>query len=341
MLNIRKKKKWFIVIFLLVVLGTFFYLWLQKSEFLSEEIRREKFPGEFRGDTFEPASQIKKPISGSWQNKDFFFETLDEDLESGLDKTSCQYKVLSYAPNGQEQSSGWRNRKCNSLSLVGVGVEKWCPFEGERSCWIFISSRDKAQNQHLSSEEKGSVQYYHIDWTSPDVEKVSIEGEKAQARVTDNFKITGCNLYLDGKDLGPMTFSAPGCQRECSAFKTFSTDFEPGEHQLWAVCRDAAQNYGKGEELVIKENLPPQISSCRVTPSQGTVETQFQFKLDAHDADGDTLTFLWEFGDGESSQEFNPSHRYIGPGTFTPKVKVLDAFNGEASCSTAWAVVGE
>lgn len=341
MINVRKKKRWLILIFILIVLGISLYLWFQKSEFLPKETREEKIPEELRGDTFEPASQVKKPLSGSWQNNDFFFETLDEDLESGLDKTSCQYKVLSYGLDGQEYSSSWRSRKCNSSSLVGVGEERWCPFEGERACWIFISSRDKAQNQHLSSKEKGSVKYYHIDWSLPYVGKVSIEGENAQVRVTDNLKVTGCNLYLDGEDLGPMTLSVPGCQKECAAFKTFSADFEPGEHRLWAVCRDAAHNYDKGEELVIKENSPPQISSCRVTPSQGTIGTQFQFKIDVHDIDGDALTFLWEFGDGESSEELSPPHRYVRSGTFTPKVKVFDGFGEEASCSTAWVVVTE
>ena len=41
-------------------------------------------------------------------------------------------------------------------------------------------------------------------------------------------------------------------------------------------------------------------------------------------------TFLWEFGDGKTSTEVNPSHTYIKPGTY--KVK-LSAFNGECFTS--------
>ena len=226
MLDIKKKRKWLILVFILIVLATFLYLWLQKSEFFPQEILSEKTSGVSKGDMFEPASQIRSPAAGSWQNRDFWIKTLDEDLESGLNINSCQYKILSYEFNGQEYSSGWWGRKCNSLSLVGVGEGKWCSLEGERACWFFIFSRDKAQNQHLPSEEKGSVKYYNIDWTPPEVGEVAIQGSNAQVKIADNFKITGCNLYLDGKDLGPMTFSVPGCQKECSAFKNFSAKFE-------------------------------------------------------------------------------------------------------------------
>ena len=43
------------------------------------------------------------------------------------------------------------------------------------------------------------------------------------------------------------------------------------------------------------------------------------------DEDGDTLSYLWNFGDGETSQESNPVHTYAAVGTYTVKLTVSDA----------------
>ena len=336
------KKKWFWFSLLLIVgLGIFLYFWLQKPEVLKKFLPEEVIPEELKWDKFEPASQIKKPVSGSWQNRDFYIETLDEDLESGINPASCQYKVLSYDSEGIEYSSGWRSRKCNFLDWITLGPEKWCRFEGEKACWVFITSQDRAGNQHLPAQAKGSVKYYHIDWTPPQVSQVFIEEGKAKAEVFDNLKITACSLYFDDKNLGLMSFLVPGCQKECLAEKEIDLKLAPGEHRLLAACRDAARNYSWGEELLLKENQPPKISSCRVSPVQGEILTDFQFFIEASDPDADSLSYFWEFGDGESSDKENPVHQYLKNGTFEPKVKVFDGRGGQDSCSTAWVIVGD
>ncbi len=335
-------KKFWVIVLALIGIGLFiFFFYFPEKGIPIGEILPGFIPEEYKSDKFEPASQIKKPDSGVWQSKDFSIDILDEDLESGLDNTSCQYKILSYEPDGKEHSSGWQKRKCNFLSWVGVGLEKWCRFEGEKACWVFVSSEDRAGNRHSPAEEKGSVKYYHIDWTAPQVGKVFLEDGEAKVSISDNLKIAGCNLYLDNENLGPMSFLIPGCQANCDAFKTFNLELEPGSHLLFAVCQDAAGNYGKGEEFLIKENIPPKISSCRITPTQGNIQTNFQFQVEASDPDGDSLNFLWDFGDGENSQEKNPLHKYSQVGTFEPKVKVFDGRGGEDDCSTAWAIVTE
>ncbi len=343
MKKFRISKRFWLVFLALIGIGLFvWFFWFSGMGILNGEGWPGQIPSkELKGDKSEPSSQIKLPLSGSWQDRDFPIETLDEDLETGLDNGSCQYKVLSYEIDGTEHSSGWQKRKCNSFSLIGVGEETWCRFQGEKACWVFISSRDKANNLHLPSEEKGSVKYYHIDWTGPEVGEVLVEENKIQVRVTDNLKIVACSLYLDNENLGPMSFLVPGCKKECTVLKDLDLEFKPGESRLWVVCQDAAGNYGRGEEFLVKENLPPQISSCRVIPTQGNLQTNFQFKIEANDPDEDQLTFLWDFGDSQNSEEKNPSHSYSQVGTYEPKVKVSDGKGGEDSCSTAWVVVNE
>jgi len=336
------KRFWFLIL-ALIVIGLFIYLiyFSQEENPLEELLAGGVSPEEVKSDKSEPASQIQSPDSGIWQNEDFLIDVLDEDLETGLDSDSCQYKILSYETNGQEHSTGWMDRKCNSFNSVGVGEGKACRFQGEKACWVFVRSQDKAANWHLPGEEKGSVKYYHVDWSGPEVEQISIEGKEIQIEVKDNFKVTACNLYLEDENLGPMSFLVPGCQRECQASKTLDFEFKPGTHKILAVCQDAAGNYGWSEELTIKENLPPEISSCRVNPTQGNLESNFQFEIEVTDPDGDDLTYLWNFGDGQSSSEKSPTHRYSKTGTFEPEVEVIDSQGAKDNCSTAWVVVTE
>jgi PKD repeat protein len=44
----------------------------------------------------------------------------------------------------------------------------------------------------------------------------------------------------------------------------------------------------------------------------------------SYDKDNDTLTYEWDFGDGDFSQEANPIHVYEKPGMYTVRLSVTD-----------------
>lgn len=340
--KIWRKKVFWLFVLLMVILVFFIYFWLSKPEIIFEIFRiKRPSPEEWKFDNFEPSSQIKSPFSDSWQSEDFYIRILDEDLESGLNSASCAYKVLSYDESGQEYSSGWHQRKCNSSFGMSVGKNKWCGQEGRNSCLVYVLSKDKAGNQHEPSQEKGSVKYYNIDWSAPEVSRVSIVNSKAEVVVRDNLKVAGCNLYFDGKSLGVMSFLVPGCEKECRAVMDWNLKLEPGSHKVSAACLDAVGNFSKGEELLLKENQSPKVFSCRVQPVQGKMSTDFEFSSEFSDPDGDSLSFLWDFGDGNSSSEQTSIHRYSESGIFEPKIRVSDGRSGEDICSTAWVVVSQ
>ena len=51
------------------------------------------------------------------------------------------------------------------------------------------------------------------------------------------------------------------------------------------------------------------------------------------DADGDDLTFSWDFGDGETSTEANPTHTFDEPGTYNVRLTATDS-TGKSGNST-------
>lgn len=62
---------------------------------------------------------------------------------------------------------------------------------------------------------------------------------------------------------------------------------------------------------------------------------QFQFGNLSEGA----LNFVWDFGDGGTSNEFEPSHTFPGEGTYTVSLEVSDALNQVATISQDVVVV--
>ena len=352
-----KRTRLILLALIVVIMGLFVYFAffaedkiIKTGEIFNQKEEEEKEENEekFEKDKKEPASLIRSPVSYSWQNKVFTVDILDADLGSGLDPDSCQYKVFSYESAGNVHSSGWLSRKCNSAVNVSVGEKSRCRIEGEDACWIFARCQDKAGNWHVPQEELNSVAFYNIDWTSPLVSKVFIAEEQSypilieegieysfKVNVKDNYKVVSCLLYINNEKQGAMSPLTTDCTEKC----TFSKEFTPastGIYEISVACRDVAKNWGWSEVAIAKTNIAPEISLCRVFPTKGSIQTEFQFEVEATDLEGDELSYIWNFGDGESSTEQNPKHKYAQAGTYEPDVKVFDRMGGEDSCSTAW-----
>ncbi|MFG2648720.1 PQQ-dependent sugar dehydrogenase [Streptomyces sp. NPDC048436] len=78
-------------------------------------------------------------------------------------------------------------------------------------------------------------------------------------------------------------------------------------------------------------------ASASVTSGQTPLRTQFTAK--ATDADGGTLTYAWDFGDGGKSTQQNPSYTYKKNGVYTATVTVKDS-TGRTGSASAHITVG-
>src|SRR6266568_3514952 len=66
---------------------------------------------------------------------------------------------------------------------------------------------------------------------------------------------------------------------------------------------------------------PPVSVQFTASPTNGTVPLTVQFSSPSVDSGGQALTnWNWDFGDGSSSTEQNPSHLYARPATFSPSL---------------------
>ena len=68
------------------------------------------------------------------------------------------------------------------------------------------------------------------------------------------------------------------------------------------------------------------IISMSADKRDGPLPLQVQFSArDSYDKDGDNLTYHWDFGNGQSSQEINPKITYTKPSIYTVKLTIKDS----------------
>jgi len=79
------------------------------------------------------------------------------------------------------------------------------------------------------------------------------------------------------------------------------------------------------------ENQPPSVTAARTPTGNVRVGVPIAFTATATDPDGDTLTYAWDFGDGTTSTEQNPTKVYLAAATRTARVTVDDGRGGTAS----------
>ena len=85
-------------------------------------------------------------------------------------------------------------------------------------------------------------------------------------------------------------------------------------------------------------NLPP-VADFTFTPEAPTTDEPVQFTDRSHDPDGEIVEWLWDFGDGTTSTEQNPSHRYAQPGHYTVTLTVTDDRGATATATEELVVL--
>jgi serine protease len=76
-------------------------------------------------------------------------------------------------------------------------------------------------------------------------------------------------------------------------------------------------------------------------PYAGTEDSVITFDgSGSYDTDGDTMTYLWNFGDGSTGTGVKPTHIYVAGGTYTVTLVVNDGKVDSATCYTEASIVG-
>ena len=81
-----------------------------------------------------------------------------------------------------------------------------------------------------------------------------------------------------------------------------------------------------------KENIPP-VARIKYSPEQPKVGSNIFFESDSTDEDGTIVSWHWDFGDGTTSNQQNPTHKYTKAGEYTVTLTVMDNYGEEDTTS--------
>ncbi|HEX6023794.1 MAG TPA: ThuA domain-containing protein [Solirubrobacter sp.] len=81
------------------------------------------------------------------------------------------------------------------------------------------------------------------------------------------------------------------------------------------------------------ENQNPTVTASRTPTGNVRVGIPISFSANGTDPNGDSLTYSWNFGDGETSTEQNPTHTFLFAANFSVVVTVSDGRGGTASAT--------
>lgn len=82
-------------------------------------------------------------------------------------------------------------------------------------------------------------------------------------------------------------------------------------------------------QVQVSTNRPPTVGFTW-TPQSPNEGEAVAFDATASDPDGDALSYAWDFGDGTTSTQVDPSHTYDDNGTYQVKLAVSDGKGGSA-----------
>ncbi len=119
-----------------------------------------------------------------------------------------------------------------------------------------------------------------------------------------------------------------------------------GSHSLTAKATDAVGNATLSAPVRLSISGPPNhkpvlVSVAGASPNPANAGQLVSFSVAATDADGDTLSYAWDFGDSTVGANAATTHAYTTAGTYQVKVTVRDGRGGSVESALSETVIGD
>ena len=152
-----------------------------------------------------------------------------------------------------------------------------------------------------------------LDRAIPSGEQIIFDGSLSCASFGSDIVLYEWDFENDG------VFDAEGVQ-------TNFTYSEKGSYTVLLRVTDEYRGTGTGTCIVTVTNALPS-SSFTFSPTNPTILDVISFSQTCSDTDGTLVSWYWNFGDGTTSNEPNPSHQYSQKGTYHVSLKTTDNEN--------------
>lgn len=222
----------------------------------------------------------------------------------------------SYDPDGEIETYIWKFD--DGTEIRGETVQRIFNDSGQKRFTLTVIDSDGVSNSATTVEGIVNVNHQPYIVTESIIRSNSLDVrlDASESYDLDNDALTFEWILPDGRKRREATFTwhAP----------------EPGVHFIGLTVDDGLglENSLNSESITVIVNSPVEavvdslISSC-------TGQTVLFNSSQSYDPDGDAFKVFWEFGNGQSSEEANPSFVYEKPGVYEARVTLDDGFADE------------
>jgi chitinase len=212
-------------------------------------------------------------------------------------------------------------------------------YSGQWQEWTYLGDCDVAVNRPpvavLSISQASSSGSYPVQYTytfngtgshDPDGDQLTYSWDNGASFSTDATKTIAFGTFYDLCEARyyRMALTVKDAQGEMStAYQSVKVgDAAPGNPR----CGSSSSI---GVSSSVAANTPPvaRITATAVILVAGQIPLGASGHLST-DADGDTLSYLWNFGDGQSASTMSVTHLYANAGTYTLSLTVSDGKGG-------------
>jgi len=176
----------------------------------------------------------------------------------------------------------------------------------------------------VSAAEAGTPGQGYITVTNPPVAEFFSSTRLGPAPLTVSFADTS-------RGFSPMEYhwdfgDGSTSDRE-NPTHTYTAD---GEYTVRLTVTNIYGTDTRSEPAYIQVGNPP-VADFSASPVEGTVPLRVAFSDTSLNR---PVEWQWEFGDGATSKEQSPVHTYAGPGTYTVRLRVSNAFGSDTLSKT-------
>jgi PKD repeat protein len=232
----------------------------------------------------------------------------------------------SYDPDGEIAEYIWTFE--DGTELKGAEVTHTFQESGAKNFTLTVTDSDRLSNSTTTID--GTINLNHQPYivTEPAIRSNSLD-----------ITLDASQSYDLDEDPISFEWTLPdGSKRYESSFSWKAP--ETGVHIISLQVNDGLGLANSGnEELIrvlinrpVKAVVDSMIASC-------TGQTVLFNSSRSYDPDGDAFQVKWDFGDGKTSEQANPSYSYEKPGVYQAKLTMNDGFTDEATVANIPVII--
>jgi PKD repeat protein len=173
----------------------------------------------------------------------------------------------------------------------------------------------------------GDMIYVHFGFTS------DYGGQGPEAIVTETLPDGSSNVVFDQTITFNQDYVISGTAAAPLGVRTFTLGVNMGAHCLGLLTCSTTGSFVSVASASAEVTGTPLQVSISASPTSGTTPLTVSFSSQVSGGVS-PYSYSWTFGNGDSSNDANPTYTYSNPGTYTATLTVTDSSGSQASATT-------